>query len=154
MKFFKYSVWVLLTFSSVSTFAEIPVSNPDKNNFRFYINADPQMGPENTNKKGLKILNELLENFVSEVNQENQKSPVDFVVYNGDLVWDAYQDAFDNFTRIVSKQEVPVKLVHGNHDGYNDDPKFFQAQKTLSGYEKLNYSFDFGNWHFVVIGAQ
>jgi len=56
--------------------------------------------------------------------------------------------------RIVSKQEVPVKLVHGNHDGYNDDPKFFEAQKKLSGYQKLNYSFDYGNWHFVVVGAQ
>lgn len=139
---------------SLSVNAAEPVSKPEKEQFRFFINADPQMGPEKTERKGLKILNELLENFVTEVNQENKKQPVDFVVYNGDLVWDPYQDAFDNFTRIVSKQEVPVKLVHGNHDGYDDDPKFFQTQKTLSGYEKLNYSFDYGNWHFVVVGAQ
>lgn len=151
---FKISLnYFLLLFCGYLAAAE-PVSNPDKNQFRFFINADPQMGPENTEKKGLKILNELLENFVAEVNQKNKEKPVDFVVYNGDLVWDPYQDAFDNFTRIVSKQEVPVKLVHGNHDGYNDDPKFFEAQKKLSGYQKLNYSFDYGNWHFVVVGAQ
>ncbi len=140
--------------SSKVILSEEPLSKPNQKSFRFFINADPQMGPENTERKGMKILNELLENFVLEVNRENKKLPVDFVVYNGDLVWDPYQDAFDNFTRIVSKQEVPVKLVHGNHDGYNDDPKFFQAQKKLSGYEKLNYSFEYGNWHFVVIGAQ
>ncbi len=145
----------LLTCISTSLLgATEPVSNVDKKSFRFFINADPQMGPENTERKGLKILNELLENFVAEVNAENKKEAVDFVVYNGDLVWDPYQDAFDNFTRIVSKQEVPVKLVHGNHDGYNDDPKFFQAQKKLSGYEKLNYSFSYGDWQFIVIGAQ
>jgi DNA repair exonuclease SbcCD nuclease subunit len=145
---------MLLTLLSFSSDAASVKSDPDKKNFRFFINADPQMGPEITNNRGLKILNELLENFVNEVNQKNQKSPVDFVVYNGDLVWDPYQNAFDNFTRIVSKQSPPVKLVHGNHDGYDDDPKFFQAQKQLSGYEKLNYSFDYGNWHFVVVGAQ
>ncbi len=146
--------WMLLILLSSSSVAAVVESNPAKESFRFFINADPQMGPEKTDKKALKILNELLENFVNEVNQENQKSPVDFVVYNGDLVWDPYQDAFDNFTRIVSQQKPPVKLVHGNHDGYDDDPKFFQAQKKLSGYEKLNYSFDYGKWHFVVIGAQ
>ncbi len=131
-----------------------PESKPDKKQFRFFVNSDPQMGPADTTHKALGILNELLEHFVLEVNQENVKTPIDFVVYNGDLVWDAYQNAFDNFTRIVSKQEVPTILVHGNHDGFDDDPKFFEAQKKLSGFEKLNYSFDYGNWHFIVIGAQ
>lgn len=131
-----------------------PASDVDKKQFRFFINADPQMGPQNTKNKGLKILNELLEKFVAEVNRENHKKPIDFVLYNGDLVWDPYQDAFDNFTRIVKAQQVPTLLVHGNHDGYDNDPKFFEAQQALSGYQKLNYSFDYGNWHMVVIGAQ
>lgn len=131
-----------------------PVSDTAKKQFRFFINADSQMGPQNTKNKGLKILNELLEKFVAEVNRENKKKPIDFVLYNGDLVWDAYQDAFDNFIRIVKQQQVPTMLVHGNHDGYNDDPKFLEAQQALSGYQKLNYSFDYGNWHIVVISAQ
>ncbi len=131
-----------------------PESKPDKKQFRFFVNSDSQMGPVDTTNKALKILNELLEHFISEVNQAHSKNPIDFVVYNGDLVWDPYQNAFDNFIRIVSKQVVPTMLVHGNHDGFDNDPKFFEAQKKLSGFEKLNYSFDYGNWHFVVIGSQ
>jgi Icc-related predicted phosphoesterase len=131
-----------------------PISNPDKKAFRFFINADPQMGPQNTNKPVLKKLNSLLQAFVDEVNEVHHEKPVEFVVYNGDLVWDAYQDAFDNFTRIVSQQQVPTHLVHGNHDGILHDPKFFQAQKKLSGFEKLNYAFTYGDWRMVVMGAQ
>src|SRR5690554_497863 len=144
----------LLVFAfSFNVSANHPLNNPEKESFRFYINADPQMGPELTDRKGLKILNELLEMFVEDVNKDNEEYPIDFVLYNGDMVWDPYQDAFNNFVRIVKDQEVPTVLVHGNHDGYNDDPKFYQAQEILSGYQKLNYSFDFGQWHMVVIAA-
>ncbi|WP_395377345.1 metallophosphoesterase family protein [Marinicella sp. W31] len=137
----------------VSVSAQLP-EQPDKKKFRFVINSDPQMGGQLTDKRGLKLLNALLEDFVADVNESHDKDEVAFVVYNGDLVWDPYQDAFDNFTRLVSKQKPPTVLVHGNHDGYDDDPKFFQAQQTLSGYQKLNYSFAYGDWRFVVIGAQ
>lgn len=146
-------ILLLLVASCCSATSNHPLNNPEKETFRFYINADPQMGPQSTDKKGLKILNELLEMFVEDVNEHNKKSPIDFVVYNGDMVWDPYQDAFDNFVRIVKDQEVPTVLVHGNHDGYNDDPKFHQAQQVLSGYQKLNYSFDYGQWHMVVMAA-
>ncbi|MFK8012284.1 MAG: metallophosphoesterase, partial [Marinicellaceae bacterium] len=129
-----------------------PSSN--KENFMFLINADPQMGDQHTEKKGLKILNSLLEMFVAETNKRKGKQKPDFVVWGGDLVWDAYQNAFDNFQRIVAKMKVPSVLVHGNHDGYNDDPKFLNMQENISGYRKLNYSFDYGNWHFVVIKAE
>ena len=143
----------MLCWQWVPLSAALP-EQPEKKKFRFLINADPQMGPESTEKKGMKILNNLLEDFVSDVNDLHAEKPVDFVVYNGDLVWDPYQDAFDNFTRLVSAQKPPVMLVHGNHDGYDDDPKFFEAQQKLSGYQKLNYTFAFGDWKFVVIGAQ
>jgi predicted phosphohydrolase len=131
-----------------------PISNPDKDSFMFLINSDPQMGDEHTNKDGLKILNELLQMFVDETNQRKDKNQPDFVVWDGDLVWDAFQNAFDNFHRIVSQLKVPSVLVHGNHDGYNEDPKFLNLQEKLSGYRKLNYSFDYGKWHFIVISAQ
>lgn len=126
----------------------------DKKKFMFLVNADPQMGDQFTEKKGLKTLNELLEMFVLETNKRKGKAKPDFVVWAGDLVWDAYQNAFDNFQRIVSKMNVPSVLVHGNHDGYNEDPKFLNLQENLSGYRKLNYSFDYGKWHFVVIKAE
>lgn len=129
-----------------------PTSTKEK--FMFLINSDPQMGDEHTQKDGLKRLNELLEMFVAETNERKGKDIPEFVVWDGDLVWDAFQNAFDNFERIVSKMTVPSVLVHGNHDGYNDDPKFLNMQERISGYRKLNYSFDYGKWHFVVIKAE
>ncbi len=131
-----------------------PISNPNKEKFMFLINSDPQMGDEHTKKDGLKILNELLEMFVDETNERKDENKPEFVVWNGDLVWKPLQNAFDNFQRIVAKMKTPSVLVHGNHDGKNQDPKFLNLQQNLSGYRKLFYSFDYGKWHFVVIAAQ
>ncbi|MCF6300704.1 MAG: metallophosphoesterase, partial [Proteobacteria bacterium] len=130
------------------------LNQPEKEEFMFLINSDPQMGDEHTEKKGLKVLNELLEQFVEETNSRQNDNKPDFVVWDGDLVWDPFQNAFDNFQRIVKKMTVPSVLVHGNHDGYEDDPKFLNLQQNLSGYKKLNYSFDYGKWRFIVIAAQ
>jgi len=131
-----------------------PISKPNKDKFMFLINSDPQMGDEHTEKKGLKILNELLEMFVKETNERKGSDKADFVVWDGDLVWDAFQNAFDNFQRIVSALNIPSIMVHGNHDGLNDDPKFLNMQEKITGYRKLNYSFDYGQWHFIVIKSE
>ncbi len=149
-------ILLLIQIFSFNNGLKCAVLKPDveKKEFRFIINADPQIGPKGTQKNSLSIRNELLDKFVAEVNEENQTNPIDFVVYNGDLVNNPIQKSFDNFTNTVKNQNVPSVLVHGNHDGHDDDPKFFAAQKTLSGYEKLNYTFEYGDWYFVVIGAQ
>ena len=131
-----------------------PISNTEKDKFRFVVNADPQIGQQFVTNNGLKIRNELLENFVVEINEENKKNPIDFVIYNGDMVNNGSDKSFDNFLRIVSKQDPASVLVHGNHDGHDDDPNFFKIQQELSGYKKLNYSFEYGKWYFVIIGAQ
>lgn len=148
-------LFIIIVFSSnvlSNDIKQLP-NNPDKEKFMFLINSDPQMGDEHTTNPGLQILNELLEMFVSETNKREKKNKPDFVVWNGDLVWKPAQIAFDNFERIVSKMKAPSVLVHGNHDGVNDDPKFLNLQEKLSGYRKLNYSFDYGQWHFVIIAA-
>lgn len=131
-----------------------PPSKPEQKQFRFFVNADPQMGAADTKNKGLRTLNNLLSDFVSEVNAEHEKNPVDFVVYNGDLVWKVKPETFDNFSNIVAAQKPPVALVHGNHDGGMYDENFSRIQSKLSGYKKLNYAFSYGDWRMVVIGAQ
>ena len=131
-----------------------PQSHPEKEKFMFLINSDPQMGDEHTKKKGLQLLNELLQMFIDETNARKGKDKADFVLWDGDLVWFPLQNAFDNFYRIVSKMKIPSMLVHGNHDGKNDDPNFLNLQEKLSGYRQLNYSFDYGKWHFVIIKAE
>ena len=145
--------WISQPFAKNSIDKGSPPSSP-KEKFMFLINSDPQMGDEHTKLDSLKILNVLLEQFVEEtLNRSKQESP-DFVVWNGDLVWQPLQNAFDNFNRIISALNVPSVLVHGNHDGIKDDPKFLNLQQDISGYKKLNYSFDYGQWHFIVIAAQ
>lgn len=155
--FFIITSWIPHAMAEESVKESFEKGSPptsSKQKFMFLINSDPQMGDEHTKKEGLKVLNELLEMFVTETNKREAKEKPDFVVWDGDLVWDAFQNAFDNFQRIVSKMNIPSVLVHGNHDGYNDDPKFLNLQENLSGYRKLNYSFDYGQWHFVVIKAE
>ncbi len=142
---------LVLCFSVVTA---SPTSKPELKKFRFFVNADPQMGEANTQNSGLKTLNKLLQDFVSEVNAEHEKSPVEFVVYNGDLVWKAKPETFDNFSNIVAAQKPPVALVHGNHDGGMYDENFSRIQSRLSGYQKLNYAYSYGDWRMVVIGAQ
>ncbi|MCX7552948.1 metallophosphoesterase [Marinicella sp. S1101] len=141
----------LLAIFAVS--AKLP-ENQKQKQFRFFINADPQMGEAETKIKALKKLNQLLYNFVDEVNQEHAKEEVDFVVYNGDLVYKVKPQAFNNFSRLVRKQKPPVVLVHGNHDGTTYDDNFIRIQQELSGYQELNYSFAYGDWQFIVIAAQ
>lgn len=141
-------IFLFFSFSSVVSAKQTKESS----SFNFFINADPQMGEQNTKNKRLQNLNTLLSSFVKEVNSSASKP--DFVVWNGDLVWKPNQSSFDNFSRIVASMKTESKLVHGNHDGIEGDKKFFELQKKLMGFEKLHYSFDHKNWHFVVIGSQ
>ncbi len=112
------------------------------------------MGEQVAHNRGLRILNELLQQFVDETNARKGAQRSAFVVWNGDLVWAALPDAFANFVRIVRELTVPSVLVHGNHDGKKTDSQFLQVQQQLSGYQRLNYSFDYGRWHFIVIASQ
>ncbi len=122
--------------------------------FMFLINSDPQMGESDTSNKGLQVLNALLDSFVKETNQRTGAQRPAFVVWNGDLVWGHTPGAFANFKRLVAPLQVPSVLVHGNHDGRNNDPQFLDLQQALSGYRQLNYAFDYGQWRFVVIASQ
>ena len=119
--------------------------------YYFLVNADPQMGEQDSENRGIRLLNRLLHDFVDDV---NAMSPApEFVVFDGDLVAFPRAESFANFVRLVKPLTVPVKLVHGNHDGRFPDTKFLDAQEELSGYRALHYSFDQGQWHFVVIPA-
>jgi hypothetical protein len=150
----KNFVPVILTFLLMSSAFANPISNPEKETFRFFINADPQMGEAETKRKNLTVLNSLLADFVSEVNDQHLKDPVEFVVYNGDLVWKPLKLAFENFKNIVAAQKPPAILVHGNHDGLIGDDSFVDLQQSISGYQKLNYTFNYGAWKFIVLSAQ
>lgn len=75
-----------------------------------------------------------------------------FVVVNGDLVATPHEPAqYRNFVRLTRLFTAPVALVLGNHDGHTPFTEFYNAQRQLSGYQNLYYSFDVGQWHYVSI---
>lgn len=141
----------ILLLLCTQSFAQIPTES-STNNFTFLINSDPQMGEQNIQSKRLKTLNDLLDSFVQEVNAQITKP--EFVVWNGDLVWKPNEGSFKNFERIIKPMQSNSILVHGNHDGTLGDENFYRLQKNIMSFSQLNYSFDYGQWHFVVIGSQ
>ena len=148
-------VWLFFVFAcNVACAADIELKGAKQEKFMFLINSDPQMGEADSKNKGIQVLNQLLREFVQETNERKSLEKPDFVVWNGDLVWMPYPKAFANFESIVKDLTVPSVLVHGNHDGKNHDPQFLDLQQHLSGYRHLNYAFDYGKWHFVVIASQ
>lgn len=142
-------LFLIIATSQVKAIHGLPES--DQENFKFYINADPQMGESYHSNPEVQTLNLLLHNFIQNVNRETDKP--EFLVFNGDLVHNVRSDSFANFRNLVRPSQVPVVLVHGNHDGVYPDTQFLDAQEDLSGYRSFNYSFDFGLWHFVVLAA-
>ena len=127
-------------------------TSAEKPDGRFVINADPQMGPATSLVPIVQRLNKLLADFVADMNVRADE--IDFVVFNGDLVSKPDDPSFGTFVDIVKDIQVPVKLVHGNHDGYYPDEKFLGVQAALGQDPAWNYSFDHADWHFAVIPAQ
>ena len=132
--------------------------------FRFVIMADPQGGDpqfeENRNKTRIKIHNAYIEESISTANALSPKSV--FTLILGDFTdHQGEKENFDQMIRFYKKLENPILLEIGNHEtryrseftpGYNMKAfeNYFAAQKTINGLEKLAYSFNLGQWHFIV----
>ncbi len=150
---------------------EIGEINPEKlgipsveDDFRFVIMADPQGGdPQyegNGSKTRIKIHNAFIEESISTANTLSPKSV--FTLILGDFTdHQGEKENFDRMIRFYDKLENPILLEIGNHEtryrseftpGYNMKAfeNYFAAQKNINGLEKLAYSFDLGQWHFIV----
>lgn len=139
-----------------------PASAGIKNNadqFSFAVMADPQGGdPENGTR--IKIHNTWVEESVKIVN-EHENRPV-FTLMDGDIVdGQGQMDDFNAMNRFFSKLKTPVLFEIGNHEtrynsqfgpGYNHGSltNYYHAQKAINGSEYLLYSFNLGQWHFIV----
>jgi len=136
----------------------------DRQNFRFVVMADPQGGdPQyegNGSKTRIKIHNAFIEESISTANQLSPKSI--FTLILGDFTdHQGEAENFDRMIRFYEELENPILLEIGNHEtryrseftpGYNMSAfeNYFAAQKKINGLEKLAYSFDLGQWHFIV----
>jgi DNA repair exonuclease SbcCD nuclease subunit len=90
------------------------------------------------------------------INEINLLHP-DFVIISGDLVYGQlypfeYSVEYEICYEMIQKFDVPTFLCPGNHDGYykfkEDGLSFW---KNYFG--PLNYSFDYGDYHFLSINS-
>jgi hypothetical protein len=131
--------------------------------FTVAVLADPQGGDPDTPgavATRMKIHNAFIEDSINIVNQL-KPSPA-FTLVLGDVV-DQQGEAshFAVLHRYLKRVRSPVLYALGNHEsiyrakfspGYRmeDFNNYFAAQKAMNGLELLLYSFDLGEWHFIV----
>ncbi len=138
------------------------IQNPP-DDFCFHIFADPQGGeplcPGN-HRTRMRIHNAFLQDAIVLANHMPQR-PL-FTLMLGDIV--DSQGQAENFAamhRFWEKLDSPILYELGNHEsrygatfepGYDMSAftNYFAAQKKLNGMEKILYSFNAGQWHFVV----
>ncbi len=72
----------------------------------------------------------------------------DFVVYGGDLAQLGKKAEIDHGLEMLSKLEVPIRFVTGEHDFYLDMGRYWEEKVS-----KLYYSFDHKGVHFVTLNS-
>lgn len=154
----------LLGYNEVGKLELSELGLKDKNNFRLAIMADPQGGnpetPDNDSPTRMKIHNAFIEETVDRIKELNPQP--EFTLILGDFVDSKGQKGnFEYMEKLVRPLKMPVLLEVGNHEtpykadfspAYNmsDLNNFFTSQKRINGTTKILYSFNMGNWHFVV----
>ena len=135
----------------------------DTENFNFAVMADPQGGDPDDKSNGsltrIKIHNAFVEDSVVLV--DLLKNPA-FCLVVGDIV--DGQGQMPNFEEMLSyfkRVDAPWLFSVGNHEtkyriefgpdyDWSDFANYFAALKSTNGSDKLLYSFDIGQWHFIV----
>jgi len=140
----------------------VGMTDPGKN-FSFVIMADPQGGdPEEEGNwpTRMKIHNAWIEDSIHRTNELDPQPA--FTLVLGDIVDSQGQMAnFVQMNSFLKQLKSPVLYAIGNHEtryrseftpGYNMEAfnNYFAAQKALNGMDLMLYSFDLGDWHFVV----
>ncbi len=135
----------------------------DTDDFNFVAMADPQGGDSFVDQDNLmtrmRVHNAFLEESVALVPKLNCDPKFTMVI--GDVTdGQGKKEDFVQMNEFLKKVNGPLLYSIGNHEttyrvalgpGYNMDgfSNYFAAQKAINGLEKLLYSFNLGQWHFV-----
>lgn len=120
---------------------------------KFAILTDIHMGPEGYYNKCLRKINKDVKRFLAEfIEKMNVVIEPDFVVVLGDLVEDdSPKNDKNNISYIrnsLKNLKCPAYYAAGNHDLRNLTES---GLKRLFGQNRLYYSFDSNNLHFIVL---
>ena len=121
-------------------------------NFTFLINADPHVSRERPNAKSPQPHNQLLREFVKEVNAAPEQPA--FVIFNGDIYERQGAPQTTDILLQIIKDLRPLPIaVTGNHDvrDFDVDAIFRPVQQAFNGTTNDTFSFDCGQWHFVAM---
>ena len=113
--------------------------------FTFGVISDSHL----THIKGTKFVNNFdkgLEQAVAEVGLSFPEP--DFIVFGGDLAQLGKREELDHGLEMLSRIEVPIRYVIGEHDYYLDMGQYWQEKVS-----KLFYSFDHKGVHFVTLNS-
>ena len=117
--------------------------------FSFAVLADPQVGHKDDPNPVPVNARKTLMTAVSELNERNPRPA--FAAFLGDLVNVFDEQSVANFEECIAAFKSPSVLVHGNHDTHPPYTDFRALQKRVAGHEEVHFSFDAGQWHFIVI---
>ena len=149
--FFFLLIWGLA--GCVEVIKAIDSKHPVKEkNFTFAIIADPQVASRNYQKKAFVNAWQTLEMMSREIGTSKKK--VAFTISLGDIVNVFEPRSLSNFTECIKDLNTPLYLVHGNHDSKFPYTEYRNFSEKLTGINEMYYSFDAGNWHFVVTPSQ
>ena len=142
-----------------------------KKKYSFVVIADPQGGNPDVNNKHGRIgpTNERIKLIVQAINREPVQP--EFVMVVGDVVDDeGEKEHFEMMHSLLSEINAPILYEMGNHESpYPGNPStpcifnpeneennfqllsnYVLAQKKMSGINRICYSFDVGDVHYIV----
>ena len=114
----------------------------ESKNFDILVFGDPQ-------PKTAKELDYFKRGIVNEVKTNKQKAV--FGISLGDLVWDDLS-LQNPYKQVMQEIGLPWYNVMGNHDMNYDAKEDFLSDETFeANFGPANYSFNYGNVHFIVL---
>lgn len=121
----------------------------DQENFRFWLVADTEVGPQNTVDPNLRVPNAALRSFVQAANTAEQRP--DFLVFNGDLVVVPSADSFANFELTLEPWDAPILLVRGSREGGLSNDQYARMQGSMGLPVGNRHLFQVGKWRLLVL---
>jgi len=113
--------------------------------FTFGVISDAHL----THIKGTKFVNNFDKGLQQAVAELSLMFPQpDFLVFGGDLAQLGKKEELDHGLEMLSKVEVPIRYVIGEHDYYLDLGRYWEEKIS-----KLYYSFDHKGVHFVTLNS-
>ncbi len=120
--------------------------------FTFLINADAHVNRQQPTPRNPRPHNVILREFVADANALTP--PPAFVIFNGDIYErQAVPESTNHLIQIVKDLKALPIAVTGNHDvrDFDVDAIFRPVQRAFNGTTNDTFSFDCGQWHFVVL---